>query len=449
MKQYSRSIAASLWASLVLVVLLGLPLVAQDYKFTISTAQPWTDTGVDLHSGDTLAITATAGSNGCDPAGMTSSNAPPTPPVATALPGALIARLQENGIATLVGASQSLRVPSDGHLYLGVNAEGAASCQGNFSVRIHLTAQAGAAAQPARAAPLTSEAIAEKSAKPATESASAAPAAPAATSKPAGSSGDVKDIKGALNTAAQTWLSGQFGIKPTTGTQPAASSSATEGGASATTPSTPALPVLKLSNSPLDSQLREHINSLPRRVNDQFQNQGDMVNFVILGNLQKVQNALTAADWHVADRDVKESVLKAALETYQKKAYLAMPMSELYLFGRVQDFGYEQAEPYAVVASRHHFRIWKAPFQYNGQDVWVGAGTHDIGFEKDQRNGKVTHKIDPAVDGERDNIGATLQKTDKIKTLTYYLPPNPVQDSRNATGGGYHSDGRILVVQLQ
>jgi hypothetical protein len=271
-----------------------------------------------------------------------------------------------------------------------------------------------------------------------------------APSKPAGNSGDVKDIKGALNSAAQTWLSGQFGIKPTTGTPPTASSSATEGSTNATaTPATPALPALKLSNSPLDALLREHIDSLPRRVNDQFQNQGDMVNFVILGNLQKVQDALTSADWHVADRDVKESVLKAALETYQKKAYLAMPMSELYLFGRVQDFGYEQAEPYAVVASRHHFRIWKAPFQWNGQDVWVGAGTHDVGFEKDQRNGKVTHKIDPAVDGERDNIGATLQKTDKVKTLTYYLPPSPVQDARNATGGGYHSDGRILVVQLQ
>jgi len=206
---------------------------------------------------------------------------------------------------------------------------------------------------------------------------------------------------------------------------------------------------LKISNVPLDLQFRSKIDDLPRRVNDEFQHPGDMVNFVIVGNLKKVQEALTAADWHPADTDVKESVLKAALETYQKKAYLAMPMSQLYLFGRVQDYGYEQAEPYAVVASRHHFRIWKAPFQWNGQDVWVGAGTHDIGFEKDQRNGKVTHKIDPAIDGERDNIGATLQKTDKVKNLTYYLPPNPVQDARNATGGGYHSDGRILVVVLQ
>src|SRR6266545_3795692 len=67
------------------------------------------------------------------------------------------------------------------------------------------------------------------------------------------------------------------------------------------------------------------------------------------------------------------------------------------------------AEPYAMVASRHHFRIWKSTATYNGQPLWAGAGTHDIGFEKDQRNGKVTPKIDPAVDGERDHIGESLQ----------------------------------------
>lgn len=448
---HSHSIFAFSWFAFALIVFVSLPLTAQDYKFTIPTAQSWTDTGVDLHNGDTLAITASAGANGCDPAGVAGTGAAPNLPVPGGMPGSLIARTQETGAPTLVGPSQSLRVPGDGHLYLGVNFAGAAPCQGNFAVKVHVTPQGGAELQSETATPAASEALAEKSsqaaaaAKPA---AAAQPANPTATDA-AANKNEVKDIKGALNTAAQTWLSGQFGIKPTAGTQPAGTSAATEAGSTTTTPTTPALPALKLSNSPLDSQLREHINSLPRRVNDQFQNQGDMVNFVILGSQQKVQEALTAADWHVADRDVKESVLKAALETYQKKAYLAMPMSELYLFGRVQDFGYEQAEPYAVVASRHHFRIWKAPFQWNGQDVWIGAGTHDIGFEKDQRNGKVTHKIDPAVDGERDNIGATLQKTDKIKTLTYYLPPNPVQDARNATGGGYHSDGRILVVQLQ
>lgn len=174
-----------------------------------------------------------------------------------------------------------------------------------------------------------------------------------------------------------------------------------------------------------------------------------MVNFVLVGSEQQVQTALQAASWNLADRDDKLAVLNAVEETYQNKDYLAMPMSTLYLFDRPQDFGYEEADAYAVVATRHHFRLWKAPFTWDGQTVWVGAGTHDIGFEKDQRNGKVTHKIDPAVDGERDNIGATLQKANTTKTMNYYLPPDPVQDAKNATGGGYHSDGRLLVVVLR
>jgi hypothetical protein len=199
----------------------------------------------------------------------------------------------------------------------------------------------------------------------------------------------------------------------------------------------------------LDSALQKDIDSLPRRVNDQFDHQGDMVNFILVGSEQQVKDALDAAGWRVADTDNKEAVLKAVLETYQKKDYLQMPMSQLYLFGRKQDYGYELAQAYSVVASRHHFRIWKAPVTWNGQTIWAGAGTHDIGFEKDQRNGSVTHKIDPAVDGERDNIGQTLQTSGKAKSLSYYLPPDPVQGAKNATGGGYHSDGRILVILLQ
>ena len=49
---------------------------------------------------------------------------------------------------------------------------------------------------------------------------------------------------------------------------------------------------------------------------------------------------------------------------------------------------------------------------------------------KDKRNGSITHKIDPLVDGERDNIGGSLQKANKVKSLTYYLPPDPVREPR-------------------
>jgi len=452
---YFRFHGVSIATVLILLIAGVVPsrLCAQDYKFTIPTTQVWTDTGVDLQPGNQLAVTAVPSAGGCDPAGVGSSGGSAMNlPMAAANPGALIARLQENGAVALVGASQQLRAAEAGHLFLGANFSGAPPCQGSFAVKVQIRASSASAEPTAVTRPSTAQSPSAKASEETPSNAATAGQPPTSAPQPkAGAEKEVKDVKGALATAAQTWLSGQFGTGAA-GSQPAASSSSsatTAGGSPAAAKDTsPTPPALALSTTAIDSQLRKIIDGLPRRVNDQFQNQGDMVNFVIVGPLQKVQEALTAADWNVADRDVKESVMKAVLQTYEKKAYLGMPMSELYLFGRVQDYGYEQAEPYAVVASRHHFRIWKASVPWNGQDVWVGAGTHDIGFEKDQRNGKVTHKIDPAVDGERDNIGGTLQKGGKVKSLTYYLPPNPVQDAKNATGGGYHSDGRILVITL-
>jgi hypothetical protein len=414
----------------------------QDFNYKISTAQAWTDTGLDLHPGDELLISA-AGANGdtdCNPDGSAGAPAAAAKaPLATAPPGALIARLEENASPLLVGSHAELRATESGHLYFGINAAGTPPCQGSFAVKVHLT--------PGKATPSAAAATGPTENLTAPSASTAAPSGQASGTttgqgQAAGSGQEVKDVKGALMTAAQTWLSGQLGTGSSASPAAATSSSATAGTATAATPA------LTVASAPLDAQLRKDIDGLPRRVNDQMQNLGDMVNFVIVGSQKKMQDALAAADWHVADRDVKESVMKAVLETYEKKAYMQMPMSDLYLFGRVQDFGYEQSEPYAVVASRHHFRIWKAPFQWSGQEVWVGAGTHDIGFEKDQRNGSITHKIDPAVDGERDHIGSTLQQAKQTKTLTYYLPPHPVQESKNATGGGYRSDGRILVIVL-
>jgi hypothetical protein len=381
----------------------------QDFTYTISTSTPWTDTGLDLQSGDLLQVFASsAASSGCDPRGV--SAAPQTAlPLPSALAGALIARLHAQGASPiLIGTGAELHVEEPSHLFFGVNTSGQSPCAGAFSVTVH---RAKAASNPRS-----------------------------------------QQLKSQLSAAAQIFLQGQFGEGKSTADANATSravsggsGSGEAGSAEATTPA----PVLKLSPAAIDRALRTDIDGLPRRVNDLFQNLGDMVNFVIVGSEKSVQAALDAANWHAADTTKKRAILDAALETYEDKDYLQMPMSTLYLFGRPQDFGYEMAEPIAMVASRHHFRIWKAPFTWNGQEVWVGAGTHDIGFAKDKRNGSVTHKIDPVVDGERDNIGASLQNIDKVKSLAYYLPPDPVLHARNATGDGYRSDGRLLVIVLQ
>lgn len=190
------------------------------------------------------------------------------------------------------------------------------------------------------------------------------------------------------------------------------------------------------------------IDSIPRRVSDPEGNPGDRVNFVLVGSQEQVQAALKAAGWVVVDRTSQDSVVRGIFASLSKEAYVTMPMSELRLFGRAQDFGYAQADPLRVVASRHHFRIWKAPFTLDGLTVWAGAGTHDIGFDRDQRNNGVTHKIDPNTDGERDYIRDSLMQTGMVIKTDYITPTNPVLSANTATGSGFTSDGRTLIVYL-
>jgi hypothetical protein len=197
--------------------------------------------------------------------------------------------------------------------------------------------------------------------------------------------------------------------------------------------------------SGVDSKL---FSKIPRRIADKDGHPGDMVNFLILGSEDSMKNVFATAGWVTVDADVRDTFLHGLIESLAKESYLTMPMSQLYLFGRPQDYGWAHAEPIKVVSSRNHLRIWKAPFQLNGETVWVGAATHDIGFERDERNNRLTHKIDPDIDLERDFVEKTLLSTGLVAELTHFLPDNPLKEAHTATGGTFHSNGQVLILKL-
>ena len=147
-----------------------------------------------------------------------------------------------------------------------------------------------------------------------------------------------------------------------------------------------------------------------------------MVNLLILGSEEHMRQVFASAGWITVDRDVIGALISGAIATLSKEAYLRLPMSPLYLFGRPQDYGWAHAEPITVVASRHHLRLWRAPLQMSSSTVWVGAATHDIGFERDRRNNGITHRIDPNVDAEREFVEQTLTGTGMVQAFTYSFP---------------------------
>jgi LssY C-terminus len=189
--------------------------------------------------------------------------------------------------------------------------------------------------------------------------------------------------------------------------------------------------------------------NVPRRVGDLQGNPGDMVNFSLIGTQDQVTKAFAAAGWVQVDKTTQDAVVHGLISTLSHEAYTEMPMSILYLFGRSQDLSFARAAPLEVAAIRHHLRVWKTTETVGGEPFWVGSATHDNGFEKDQRNGGVTHHIDPNVDQERDFLEQSFSGAGVLAGAAYVLPSNPLTTAKTATGGTFQSDGRIVVMDLK
>lgn len=189
--------------------------------------------------------------------------------------------------------------------------------------------------------------------------------------------------------------------------------------------------------------------NIPRRVGDLQGNPGDMVNYALIGTQDQVTKAFAAAGWVQVDKTTQDAVVHGLISTLSHAAYTEMPMSTLYLFGRSQDLSFARADPLAVAAIRHHLRVWKTTETVAGEPLWVGSATHDNGFEKDQRNGGITHHIDANVDQERDFLEQSFSGAGVIAGAAYVLPANPLTTAKTATGGSFESDGRIVVMDLK
>jgi hypothetical protein len=92
--------------------------------------------------------------------------------------------------------------------------------------------------------------------------------------------------------------------------------------------------------------------------------------------------------------------------------------------------------------------VWKLPKQYNGEDVWVGAATHDIATESKRAGSKWSHRIDPHIDRERDWVETDLLFVGTGIAYVHVDRPGAPKKISNATGDDIVTDGKISVVQL-
>jgi hypothetical protein len=196
----------------------------------------------------------------------------------------------------------------------------------------------------------------------------------------------------------------------------------------------------------VDPPLEKIVAAAPLRTHTPNNTPSDPTNLMFLGNRKQLIAAFGEAHWFEADDLGVKSALKAAQATLRQTGYASAPVSMLMIDGRPPDMVFQKSLD--TFAKRHHLRVWKLTQTYDGQEVWVGAATHDIATTKGGGGTKWSHRIDPHVDRERDWVETDLLFVGTGVAYADVDRPHAPKKVSNATGDEIVTDGKMSVIKL-
>jgi LssY C-terminus len=203
-------------------------------------------------------------------------------------------------------------------------------------------------------------------------------------------------------------------------------------------------PPEKIVNFTDDAAFRAALEALPCCVtNEDGSKKGDPLNLVVVGGLDDAFPAFARRGWHPTERKWSGSIMKMVTSALSGERYAYAPVSDLYMFGRGQDFALQRARD--NVHQRNHLRLWLSPMRYHGKQVWVGQISRDIGSRVTIHSPTLTtHKIDPDVDEARSALAQDLAYSQNLAKIGYVKGVEAAPKSAprtNLTTDPYYTDG--------
>jgi hypothetical protein len=205
----------------------------------------------------------------------------------------------------------------------------------------------------------------------------------------------------------------------------------------------------QLQETDLDD-LRTWIGKQPRSTTNLIGNrEGDPLNLVVVGDHARILRSF-GARWDETESIGFATSVHTARAFLFDSEYRYSPVSPLYYDGRQQELALQMAR--ANINERIHLRLWRTGLAHEGQQVWIGQISRDIGVRFTLRTWNLTtHKIDPDVDEARDYLLGCLLAVSRVAKLGYCEGVEAASEAkprRNLTGDPYFSDGTRAVIIL-
>jgi hypothetical protein len=200
-----------------------------------------------------------------------------------------------------------------------------------------------------------------------------------------------------------------------------------------------------------EEELRAALESLPCcTTNQEGTKFGDPLNLVVIGDFYSVAAAFARRGWLPAEETYSTAAWKTVKSYFFGTRYRYSPVSSLYFWNRHQDFA--RQKPRHDIHERNHLRLWYTPMRFEGNPVFVGQVSRDIGVRLTTKTWPpVTHQIDPDVDEARNAViedmlfSHSLSEYGFVKGVGRVTPYRP---RSNLTGDPYFTDGLRAVIVL-
>lgn len=193
--------------------------------------------------------------------------------------------------------------------------------------------------------------------------------------------------------------------------------------------------------------LRKALASLPCcTTNEDGTEQGYPINIVVIGDGREVHSALIRSGWNETAALSGKAATRRGTPSILGKKYSAV--SPLYFYGRPQDAAFQQTRE--TIKGRSVLRLWLAPMLFQGQLVWLGQVSREVGVRSASRP-DVTYRIDADLDDTR---GFFLQNMWHSQVLARYgfvkgAGVSSISEPRlDLKGDPYFTDGRRAVLWL-
>jgi hypothetical protein len=193
------------------------------------------------------------------------------------------------------------------------------------------------------------------------------------------------------------------------------------------------------------AKLRPSFDANPRVTQTSDHHPGDPLNVALVGTAAELESIMQTANWHPAAALGIKSDLKIAVDSVLSRPDVDAPVSKLYLFGRKEDFAFEQPVG-GSPRHRHHVRYWKtADTAEGGRPQWIGSAVYDERVGLSHATGQITHVTAPDVDKERDYLFACLEKTGELAEHFVVDGFHTKLEGRNGGGDRWRTDGGLVV----